>query len=112
MMSDVRRFKRGSMHVRFNKDDIEKINSGRVSDIEVLGWKLSDADCDFLGDEFCLSNYEMGCLIYSFYFDRVYILAFSNIEDTLMKGKVLKLYPIKPDEQDRETIRQQYGEQE
>ena len=25
MMSDVRRFKRGSMHVRFTKEDIEQI---------------------------------------------------------------------------------------
>lgn len=101
---DSVRFRNGNMNIRFTSDEIAAVNSGRYSDIELLSWILSELDCEFLGDEFCLSNYETGCLIYSYYFDKIYILAFSDIENVLMKGKTLKLYRRKPDENEREMI--------
>ena len=101
---DSVRFRNGNMNIRFTSDEIKQIESGRVSDIEVLSWVLEELDCEFLGDEFCLSNYEMGCLIYSYYFDKVYLLRFTDIEEVLLKGKSLKLYGKDPDEDEREMI--------
>ncbi len=101
---DSVRFRNGNMNLRFTQDEINQIKSGRVSDIEVLSWILDELDCEFLGDEFCLSNYEMGCLIYSHYFDKTYLLRFTDIENVLMKGNALKLYAREPDENDRELL--------
>lgn len=101
---DSVRFHNGNMNLRFTQDEINQIKSGRVSDIEVLSWILDELDCEFLGDEFCLSNYEMGCLIYSHYFDKTYLLRFTDIENVLMKGNALKLYAREPGENDRELL--------
>ena len=101
---DSVRFRNGNMNIRFTSDEIAAVKSGRYSDIELLSWILSELDCEFLGDEFCLSNYEMGCLIYSHYFDKTYLLRFTDIENVLMKGKSLKLYGKDPNEDEREMI--------
>ena len=101
---DSVRCRNGNINLRFTPDEIKQIRSGRVSGIEVLSWILDELDCEFLGDEFCLSNYEMGCLIYSYYFDKTYTLRFTDIENVLMKGNALKLYAREPDESDREQL--------
>ena len=104
---DSVRFRNGNMNIRFTSDEIAAVKSGRYSDIEVLSWILSELDCEFLGDEFCLSNYEMGCTIYSYYFDKAYLLRFTDIENVLMKGNALKLYAREPDENDREQLKKE-----
>ena len=98
------RFKNGNINIKFSKYQLEDIKKDRFSAIECLSWILSDCDCDFIGDEYCLSNWEMGATIYSWYSDKVFILNFSDIDNVLMKGKTLKLYATNPTEDDRELI--------
>ena len=100
----AKRYKNGNITVKFSPDDIASIRTGRVSDIEILSYILESVDCYFVGDNFCLSNYDMGCLIYSAYSDKMFILAFSDLENILMSGKTLRLYARTPDETDRELL--------
>lgn len=98
------RFKNGNLNIRFSPDEIANIKAGKFSDIEVLSWKLEKFDTNFIGEQYCLSNYAMGCTLYSCYSDSVFILDFSDIEKYLMNGKTLKLYAHRPDAGDRETL--------
>ena len=98
------RFKNGNLNIRFSPDEIADIKAGKYSDIELLSWKLEKFDTSFIGEEYCLSNYTMGCTLYSYYADKVFVLDFSDIASILMTGGTLKLYARKPDSEDREII--------
>lgn len=102
----IKEFKNGNINVTFSRDAINKIfeNGGHLSDIEILSWLLDSIDCDFIGDEFCLSNFDMGTMIYNCYSDLIYIISFSDIDNILKQGKTLKLYAKTPDDDDREEI--------
>ena len=100
----TKRFKNGNINVRFDSDTIAEIQCGKISDIEALSWALEDVDCRFIGEQYCLSNYEMGATIYSDYADKTFILNFSDIPAVLMKGRSLKLYANEPDDDDREIL--------
>ncbi len=102
-VGDAIRFKNGNINIRFSQETIDDIKSNRFSDIECLSYALEDVDCYFYGEQFCLSNYAMGIMIYNFYSDKVYLLNFADT-DKLLQGKTLKLYARKPDEYDREQI--------
>lgn len=106
--SEGQRFKNGNLNIRFSADEIAEIKSGKYSDIEMIAYKLEAFDSRFIGESYCLSNYESGATIYSWHDDCVYILNFSDIEAKLMQGKTLKLYARKPDENDREMIAREY----
>jgi hypothetical protein len=84
------RFKNGNLHIRFSPDEIADIKDGRYSQIELLSGKLETFDTYFIGEEYCLSNYAMGCTLYSYYDDKVFILDFSDIVSVLMEGGTLK----------------------
>lgn len=99
-----KRFKNGNLNIRFSPDEVQDIKAGKYSDIELLGWKLDSFDTYFIGEEYCLSNYAMGCTLYSYYADKVYILDFSDIASVLMAGCTLKLYATEPTPEDREQI--------
>lgn len=101
-------FKNGNVNIKFDYDEIEQIKSGRVSDIEILFNKLSDMDIMMFGEQFCVSNFDMGCMLYSCFNDKTYMLVFSDIEKYLMQGKTLKLYARVPDEEDREQIKEEW----
>lgn len=98
------RFKNGNLNIRFSPDEIADIKAGKYSDIELLSWKLGAFDTIFIGEQYCLSNYTMGCTLYSYYVDKVFILDFSDIDSILMNGRTLKLYARKPEDEEREQI--------
>ena len=101
-------YKNGNLSIRFPVEYREKLKSGVVSAIDVISRVLDGLDCYFVGDEFCLSNYAMGAMIYNCYSDLVYIIDFNDIEETLAAGRWLRLYARKPDENDREIIENEW----
>lgn len=103
----TKRYKNGNMTFKAGKEELEK--SERIFD-EFLS-SASDLDCLIWGDEFCISNYEMGMCLYSFYTDMKYIVPFSLI-DGLKEGKTIRLYGAKLDEQDREDLEKYFSENE
>ena len=101
---NIKEFKNGNLSIRFPSEYRDKLKGGIVSDIEVISWVLDELDCYFVGDEFCLSNYTMGAMIYNTYSDLVYIIDFSDIENVLAAGRWLKLYARILDANDMEII--------
>ena len=101
---DGQRFNNGNLNIRFSPDEIQDTKVGKYSMIELLSWKLDKFDTTIIGDKYCLSNYTMGCTLYSCYADKVFILDFSDIDNILMEGHTLKLYAAKPTQDDREII--------
>ena len=106
----AKNFKNGNIHVRFEREEVEYLKNRIGDDIMILGSELQNVDAVLVGDEFCISNYEMGAMIYSFYSDLVYIINFNDVDNILRKGKTLILYGREPDEDDREDIKREYGE--
>lgn len=101
---NIKEFNNGNLSIRFPVEYREKLKSGVVSAIEVISWVLDELDCYFVGEQFCLSNYAMGAMIYNCYSDLVYIINFNDILETLTAGRWLRLYARKPTTDDRETI--------
>ncbi len=99
----AKRFKNGNINIRFSPDDIDLIKMGKVSDIEVLCWKLEDVDCYFIGESYCTSSYTTGATVYDSYNDNIFRLEFRGIDD-LMQGKAIKLYALVADDVDREIL--------
>ena len=97
-------FNNGNLNIRFSPDEIQDIKAGKHSMIELLSWKLDKFDTIFIGEKYCLSNYTIGCTLYSCYSDKVFILDFSDIDNILMESRTLKLYATKPTQDDREII--------
>lgn len=64
---------------------------------------LDMIDCYFIGETYCLNNYETGHTIYNTYSDLIYVFAWSELE-ALEAGKAVKLFARKPDETDSELI--------
>lgn len=100
----IKEFENGNINIKLSVDAIANINAGKYSDIEVISWLLDGLDCYFIGEQFCLSNFDMGVSIYNCYSDLVYILAFSDIINKLMQNKTLKLYATTPTADDRILI--------
>ena len=89
---EVLQFKNGNINVRFSESSLENIAKGKWTDIEVLSWLLDSIDTYFEGDEFCLSNYDMGALLHDYYSGKEFIVSFGDINRVLLNGKTLKLY--------------------
>ena len=101
---EVKRFKNGNINIKWFDENIQDCKAGKFSEIELLSFSLENADCYIIGEEFCLSNWAMGCLIYNAYMDCVYLLNFNDLE-RLLDGKTLKLYAnFNIDEDTRELI--------
>ena len=101
---DGHMFNNGNLNIRFSPDEIQDTKAGKYSMIELLSWKLDKFDTTFIGEKYCLSNYTIGCTLYSCYADKVFILDFSDIDNILMEGRTLKLYATKPTPEDREIM--------
>ena len=99
-----RRFNNGNLNIRFSPDKIQNIKAGMYSQIEMLSWILKTFDTTFICERYCLSNRTMGCTLYSYCTDKVFILDFSDIDNILMEGRTLKLYATKPTQEDREFM--------
>ena len=93
-------YKNGNLTIKYDADKIADAVKDPVLTIsDVLSW----IDCEFIGETYCLSNYETGHTIYNAYSDLVYIFPWSALE-ALQNGKTIRLYARTPDENDREII--------
>lgn len=101
---EAKRFKNGNINIKWFYENIQDCKVGKFSDIELLSFSLESVDCYIVGEQFCLSNYAMGCMIYNAHMDCIYILDFADL-DKLLTGKTLKLYAnFNIDEETREII--------
>jgi len=105
----IKEFKNGNINIKFNADILEDIKSGHTSIIEVLAYTLDSLDCYIIGEEFCLSNYDMGVLVYNLYSDKIYILSFGDVYNKLSDGQTIKLYAADPTEDEREEIEKYFN---
>lgn len=101
--NEARTYNNDNIHIRLFDYTVEGIKAQRYSAFEALMWALEAVDTTFIGEEYCLSNYEMGCTLYNCNRDKVYILNFSEL-DRLSEGKTIILTARTPDETDREII--------
>lgn len=100
----VKEFNNNNIHIKFTPDAITDIANNRISDIEAISFGLEMSDTGFIGEEFCLSNFDCGATLYNAYSDKCYILAFSDIARKLLAGKTLILYAHTPDDEEREEL--------
>jgi hypothetical protein len=106
---NIKEFKNGNILIRFPLEYKDRLLSGKISAVEVLNFLLEEIDCYFIGDSFCISNYDTGMLIYNCYSDLVYIIATSDILDVLANFRWLRLYARKPSDVDRKIIENEFG---
>lgn len=93
-------YKNGNITIKYDSDMIQKSKQDSVlTIIDVLWW----IDCNFIGETYCLSNYETGHTLYNAYSDLVYIFPWRYLED-LEAGKTIRLYAMQPNENDREIL--------
>lgn len=93
-------YKNGNIIIRYDHDMIAE---SKRDSLLTLSSVLDEIDCSFIGETYCLGNYETGHTVYNAYSDLVYVFAWSELE-TLEAGKAVKLFARKPDETDRELI--------
>ena len=93
-------FRNGNINLRIEKEDLEDFKKDQVFFLSDLLWWMN---CDFIGETFCLNNFETGHLIYNSYMDCCYIFAWSDLE-LLAEGKTVKLFAKEVTEDDRELI--------
>ena len=97
-------FENGNINVKFDLSGIYK----NESDVINLLWLLESLDIDFIGEQYCLSNYDMGITLYSYYTDQCFVVSFSELAACFESGKTMKLYAHTPDEYDREEIEKRF----
>jgi len=88
----VKRFKNGNFNVK-----IDGHESPHESTLVNLIWALGDYDCQLFGDEYCISNFEMGVDMYCYYNGMIVSIPYRVLND-LEDGKTVKLYAHNPDE--------------
>ena len=93
-------FKNGNINVKIEKEDLEDFNKDQVFFLSDLLWWMN---CEFIGDTFCLGNFETGHLIYNRYMDCCYIFAWPDL-GKLAEGKSVKLYAREVTDEERELI--------
>ena len=96
----IKEYKNGNITIKYYKDGIRESKRDSILTLSSL---LDMIDCYFIGETYCLSNYETGHTVYNAYSDLVYVFAWSELE-ALEAGKAVKLFARKPDETDRELI--------
>ena len=91
----IKIFKNNNLHINFSKNDIEEFKNSKLSDIEYIFYNL-----DFIpiGEEYCISNYEMAVDIaynggWNFYrFNYNYIKELLNCKTIILKPHTKKYY--------------------
>ena len=90
--------------IKYDHDTIKEAKKDEMLTFsDVLFWM----DTDIIGDEFCLSNYEMGIQLYNGYSDKCYIVTFTDLE-RIKTGEEVTLTAYDPDEDDRVAIANNY----
>lgn len=98
-------FYNGNMNLQIPKEDLEEFNKDQVLFLSDL---LSYLDCEFIGETYCLNNFETGHTIFNSYMNCCYIFAWSDLEK-LAKGRCVKLYARPVTEEDLEIIEREWG---
>lgn len=93
-------FDNGNLNIRVMKEDLVHFQKDPVFFLSEL---LSDLNCEFVGETFCLSNFDTGHLIYNSFMDCCYIFPWRDLE-TLCSGKTVKLYAHRVTDDEREWI--------
>lgn len=88
----VKEYKNNNITIKLYKDFLQDFIKDDVLYIDDL---LSYIDCYFIGETYCLSNYETGHTIYNSYSDKVYVFPWRYLE-LLKQGKTVKLYAHNP----------------
>lgn len=96
----IKEFKNGNLHIKY---DEYMMRNAECDEWRTLGEVLDSLDCYFVGEEFSLGNWSMGCMIHNAHSDLVYIFNFEDLKN-LKEGKTVVLYGHKPDEEEREEI--------
>ena len=96
----IKEYKNGNITVKYYSEGIQESKRDSLLTLSSL---LDMIDCYFIGETYCLGNYETGHTVYNAYSDLVYVFAWSEVE-TLEAGKAVKLFARKPDKTDRELI--------
>lgn len=99
----IREYKNGNITIKYTPDGIKESKEDDVLTISDLLWYI---DCVFIGETYCLDNYETGHTIYNYYSDLIYIFPWKTLQE-LEQGKTIRLYARKPDQWDRELIEQE-----
>lgn len=68
----IKQFQNGNINLRFDRTMIEEAQKDEILTLVSL---LETLDCYFIGESYCLSNYETGHTVYNAYSDLVYIFA-------------------------------------
>ena len=97
---NCKEYKKENIIIKYDRDMIAE---SKRDSLLTLSSVLDEIDCYFIGETYCLNNYETGHMVYNSYSDLVYIFAWSELE-TLEAGKAVRLFARKPDETDRELI--------
>lgn len=101
----AREYKNHNITIHLDKEGIKDFEKDEVLAIsDLLFW----IDCDFIGETYCLNNWETGHTIYNFYSDKVYIFPWRYLED-LKQGKTIRLYALEPNDTDREIIEGEFA---
>lgn len=86
---EVKIFKNNNLHIKLSKNDLEEFKKSNLSDIEFIFYNL-----DFcpIGEEYCISNYEMAVDVAFNGGWNFYRFNYSFI-DELLNGKTVILKP-------------------
>lgn len=93
-------FRNGNLSLRISKEDLKDFNKDQVLFLSDL---LSWLDCEFVGETFCLNNFETGHIIYNNYMDCWYIFNWSDL-DALALGRAVKLIAREMDDDIRDLV--------
>lgn len=103
---DVAEYDNKMLVIKYQDDTIE---SAKKDELCTFSNVLDEVDTYIIGDEFCLSNYAMGCLLYNYYSDLCYIFNLDYL-DTLKNGEAVTLLGHTPDNDEREEINSYFGD--
>lgn len=88
--------------------DADTIQDAAKDDLLTFWDVISWMDTNIIGEEFCISNYEMGLMLYNDYSDKCYIVSFTDLE-RIKAGEKVTLSAYDPGEDDREAIEREYA---
>lgn len=83
--------------------DSDTMEEARKDEMLTFSEVIGGLDTYIVGEPFCISNFDMGILLYNSYSDRCYIISYSELE-RIKAGEKVELTAIAPTEEDRETI--------
>lgn len=94
----------GVITIQYDTDGIEMANKDEIlmffSSVEML-------DCNPIGEQYCISNFDMAFDMYNNYTDLIYRVPFSDLEK-LEQGETIELWGHTPDNDEREMIASDY----